>query len=46
MTQKPYTYVADIAHLPKALEYITTLKRWCVWRWELRDEEERSGGLD
>jgi hypothetical protein len=36
MTPKPYTYVADIAHLPKALERITKLKRWVVWRWELR----------
>jgi predicted P-loop ATPase len=33
---KPQTYVADIAHLPKALQPITKLNRWVVWRWELR----------
>ena len=36
MTQKPYTYVADLAHLPRALQHITALKRWVIWRWELR----------
>jgi predicted P-loop ATPase len=36
MTQKPSTYVADITRLPKALEHLTKLKRWVVWRWELR----------
>jgi hypothetical protein len=39
MTQKPCTYVADIAHLPKALPHLTTLKRWVVWRWELRKKK-------
>jgi hypothetical protein len=36
MTQKPLTYVADITQLPKALQYLTKLTRWVVWRWELR----------
>jgi primase-polymerase (primpol)-like protein len=36
MTPKPHTYVADITRLPKALERITKLKRWVVWRWEKR----------
>ena len=39
MTQKPHTYVADLARLPKALERITKLKRWVVWRWELRTKK-------
>jgi hypothetical protein len=39
MTQKPFTYVADIAHLPEALAHLTTLKRWVVWRWELRTKK-------
>jgi hypothetical protein len=36
MTQKPHTYVADIACLPKALQHLTGLKRWVVWKWEWR----------
>ncbi len=36
MTTKPLTYVADLAQLPKPLEHLTKLKRWVVWRWELR----------
>jgi primase-polymerase (primpol)-like protein len=43
MTQKPSTYVADIACLPKALEHLTKLRRWVVWRWELR---RRRNGKD
>jgi hypothetical protein len=39
MIPKPFTYVADIAELPKALEPITKLKRWVVWRWELRSKK-------
>jgi hypothetical protein len=39
MIQKPHTYIADIAHLPKALERITLLPRWVVWRWELRTKK-------
>lgn len=39
MTPKPHTYVADIAQLPKALQRITLLKRWMVWRWELRTKK-------
>jgi hypothetical protein len=39
MTQKPHTYIADITQLPKALERITKLKRWVVWRWELRSKK-------
>jgi primase-polymerase (primpol)-like protein len=36
MSVKPPTYVADLTHLPKALERITGQKRWVVWRWEKR----------
>lgn len=36
MTQKPCTYVADLAHLPRALQHLTALRRWVIWRWELR----------
>jgi hypothetical protein len=39
MTQKPHTYVADIACLPKALAHLTSQKRWVVWRWELRKKK-------
>jgi hypothetical protein len=35
-TNKPHTYIADLAHLPKALEHITALRRWVIWRWEWR----------
>jgi hypothetical protein len=35
MTPKPSTYIADIGNLPKALQHITGLKRWVVWRWTL-----------
>jgi primase-polymerase (primpol)-like protein len=42
---KPHTYVADLAHLPKALQHITGLKRWVVWRWELR-KNKKSGKLE
>jgi hypothetical protein len=34
--QKPRTYIADLACLPKALAHLTGHKRWVVWRWELR----------
>jgi hypothetical protein len=36
MTTKPYTYIADLKHLPKALQKITALKRWVIWCWEPR----------
>ena len=39
MIQKPHTYIADIANLPKALQPITALKRWVIWRWELRTKK-------
>jgi predicted P-loop ATPase len=39
MTLKPYTYIADLEHLPPALERITLLPRWVVWRWELRTKK-------
>jgi hypothetical protein len=35
-TIKPHTYIADIAHLPRALQRLTTEKRWVVWRWKRR----------
>jgi primase-polymerase (primpol)-like protein len=31
---KPHTYVADISNLPRALQHLTSLNRWVVWRWE------------
>jgi hypothetical protein len=40
MTAKPHTYVADIAHLPMALKYLTKLRHWVVWRWELRTRKD------
>ena len=46
MTQKPHTFVADIAHLPPALQYLTKLRRWVLWRWELRTRKDRYAGLD
>jgi hypothetical protein len=33
---KPATFSGDLAHLPAALRWLTTQKRWCVWRWERR----------
>jgi hypothetical protein len=39
MTLKPHTYIADLGNLPKALQHITRLKRWVVWRWELRTKK-------
>jgi primase-polymerase (primpol)-like protein len=41
---KPHTYVADLAHLPKALQYLTGLKRWVVWRWEWRRKQDGTEG--
>jgi hypothetical protein len=32
-TVKPHTYVADIANLPRAIQHLTALPRWVVWRW-------------
>jgi hypothetical protein len=39
MSAKPHTYIADLANLPKALQHITKLERWVVWRWELRTKK-------
>jgi primase-polymerase (primpol)-like protein len=39
MIQRPHTYIADLTNLPKALQPITQLKRWVVWRWELRTKK-------
>jgi predicted P-loop ATPase len=33
VTPKPCTDIADISNLPRALQHITRLKRWVVWRW-------------
>jgi primase-polymerase (primpol)-like protein len=33
---KPQTFNADLSMLPPALLPLTQLKRWVVWRWELR----------
>jgi hypothetical protein len=43
MTDKPRTYNGDLAHLPPALQPLTTEKRWVVWPWELRTN--KSGKL-
>jgi hypothetical protein len=40
LKNKPHTYIADLANLPKALQHITTLKRWVVWRWETRVDKQ------
>jgi primase-polymerase (primpol)-like protein len=45
MTQKPQTYFADLANLPKALEFITQEERWVVWRWDPR-KNKKSGKLE
>jgi hypothetical protein len=42
---KPHTYIADLANLPQALQHITKLKRWVIWRWELR-KNRKSGELE
>ena len=34
MIQKPHTYIADVAKLPRALWHLTKQKRWVVWRWK------------
>jgi primase-polymerase (primpol)-like protein len=39
MTRRLQGYIADpelLARLPKALQKITTQRRWVVWRWEKR----------
>jgi hypothetical protein len=36
MTPKPQTYISDLTNLPKALQPLTTQKRWVVWSWEWR----------
>jgi hypothetical protein len=33
VTQKPPTFIADVARLPRALQFLTLLDRWVVWRW-------------
>jgi hypothetical protein len=38
MTQKPQTFLADITDLPRPLQRLTELRRWVVWRWELRSK--------
>jgi type 1 fimbriae regulatory protein FimB/type 1 fimbriae regulatory protein FimE len=45
MTQKPHTYVADITRLPKALQHLTLLKRWVVWRNDGQDTRAIQGYL-
>jgi hypothetical protein len=39
MMQKPHTYIADLACLPKALAHLSGHRRWVVWRWELRKKK-------
>ena len=38
MTQKskPSIFNGDLAHLPEALHWLTTQKRWVVWKWVKR----------
>jgi hypothetical protein len=33
MTDKPTTYVGDLARLPKALAPLIERPQWAVWRW-------------
>jgi hypothetical protein len=40
MIQKPRVYVADLACLPKALQWITQQRRWVVWQWELNKQKK------
>jgi hypothetical protein len=39
---KPQTLNADLAHLPTALDPLTTELRWVVWLWELRTTKGES----
>jgi hypothetical protein len=33
---KPSIFNADLEHLPVALHWLTTQRRWVIWRWEKR----------
>ena len=33
LKSKPSIFNGDLAHLPEALHWLTTQKRWVVWRW-------------
>ena len=33
---KPSVFNGDLAHLPKALHWLTTKRRWVVWKWKQR----------
>jgi hypothetical protein len=39
---KPTIFNGDLAHLPAALHWLTTQKRWVVWRW-VRRVNKKSG---
>jgi hypothetical protein len=39
-TVKPHTYAADLGNLPKALQHLTSLPRWVVWRWVKRARKD------
>jgi hypothetical protein len=34
--QKPETFCSDLSKLPPALHFLTTQRRWVLWRWSLR----------
>jgi primase-polymerase (primpol)-like protein len=36
---KPETFNGDLANLPEALEPLTRLHRWCVWKWEWKQDK-------
>ena len=36
LKSKPSIFNGDLAHLPEALHWLTTQKRWVVWRWVRR----------
>jgi len=37
---KPKTFQADLGKLPAALQPLTKLPRWVVWRWEPHSSEQ------
>ena len=36
LKSKPSIFNGDLAHLPEALHWLTTQKRWVVWKWVKR----------
>ncbi len=38
LKSKPASFNGDLAHLPIALQWLTTQKRWVCWKWELNKQ--------